>query len=105
MPRKTSTSDPKLSLSPNNVSHDHNGHSDTTGLDAATNQFSDLTIAHRGGKELSKNGLTSSSSSDEDDEDGDVLEKAGVEGIDLENTHVGKDGKAPIELLSQVRMD
>ena len=101
MPRKTSKSDPKLSLSPNNVSHDCNGHSDSTGLDAATNQLSDLTIAH-GGR---KNDSTSSSSSESDEEeDGDVLEKAGVEGIDLENMHVGEDGKAPIELLSQVRL-
>ena len=84
------------------MSHDLDD-SNGTGLDAATNQLSELAIAKESGKDVIKNESTSSGSSDSDeDDDGDVLERAGVEGIDLENMLIGEDGKAPIELVSQV---
>lgn len=64
-----------------------------------TNQVSELAVADGCGISESN----SSSEVDSDDE-GAVLERAKVEGVDLQLLKVGPDGKAPLELVSQVRM-
>lgn len=75
--------------------NDKRNHSNSADLDPLTNKLSELTVA----KEPSE----SDSSSSEDSDDGEsVLEKAGVEGVDLDNVQAGPDGKAPIQLVSQV---
>ena len=97
VPRKTNAS--------NSLSHDatHNNGQCTTSanLDTVTNQLSEMAIVGGRGSE----GVESDSSSESGDsecDDGVVLERAKVEGLDLQRLEVGPDGKAPLELLSQV---
>ena len=72
-------------------------------LDPVTNQLSDLAVTPSAiGKEHSGDAGSLSSTSSESSEEGDVLERAGVVGVDLSDLETGPDGKAPIELMSQV---
>ena len=69
-----------------------------------TNQLSELTVTSPDavGKEQNSADGSLSNTSSESGEDGDVLERAGVVGVDLSSVELGPDGKAPIELVSQV---
>lgn len=71
-------------------------HSNSANLEPLTNQLSELSVA----KAVVRQPSESDSSSLEDGKD--VLERAGVEDVDLNNMQAGSDGKAPIQLISQV---
>ena len=73
------------------------------GLDAMTNQLSELSVADGRGSTGAAEESDSSSSESSSDSESAVLERAKVEGIDLERLEAGPDGKAPLELVSQVR--
>ena len=75
-----------------------------TGLDAVANQLSELAVngGHGIGGAVMESDSSSESSDSECDESA-VLERAKVEGLDLERLEVGPDGKAPLELVSQVQ--
>ena len=97
-PRKTNT--PKI------LSHStHNREQCTsTNLGTVTNQLSELAVGEgRGSAAAVVVGSDSSSESEDSECDDDVvLQRAKVEGLDLELLEVGPDGKAPLELVSQV---
>ena len=87
----------------------HQPHSDEqntgTNLDAVTNQLSELAVG--GGRGIEGTVIESDSSSESSESECDervVLERAKVEGLDLERLEVGPDGKAPLELVSQVNL-
>lgn len=105
VPRRTTTTT-SLSDTPPLVCNHGNGHNTDIGLgDELTNQLSELAVATVIDEQPGEVGSSSSVSSDSSDEEGEgegVLERAGVEGIDLDNVQAGPDGKAPIELVSQV---
>ena len=95
-PRKTNT--------PRSPSHNqpHTTEQCTSaGLDAVTNHLSELTVA--GGRGSTDAAEESDSSSESSDSESAVLEKVKAEGLDLERLEVGPDGKAPLELVSQVQ--
>lgn len=66
-----------------------------------TNHLSELSVAGGRGSTGAVEESDSSSESSSDSESA-VLERAKVEGLDLELLEVGPDGKAPLELISQV---
>ena len=85
------------------MGNSHSNSSDTD-LYRVTNQLSELTVTSPdavGKEQIGADGSLSNTSS-ESGEDGDVLERAGVVGVDLNSVELGPDGKAPIELVSQV---
>ena len=96
VPRKTNTQPQHNHSPPQTKSHLDSEHSNSTDLDPLTNQLSGLSVA----KAVARKPSESDSSSSEDGED--VLESAGVEGVDLDNVQAEPDGKAPIQLVSQV---
>lgn len=65
-----------------------------------TNHLSELAVA--GGRGSTGAAEESDSSSESSDSESAVLDRAKVEGLDLERLEVGPDGKAPLELVSQV---
>lgn len=67
-----------------------------------TNQLSKLAVVETTSREAHESESSSSSESSDDGEVKDVLARAGVEGLDLETIKIGPDGKAPLELMSQV---
>ena len=78
-------------------------HTTGVGLDAVTNQLSELSVTDGRGSTGAAEESESSSSESSSDSESAVLERAKVEGIDLERLEAGPDGKAPIELVSQVK--
>ena len=73
------------------------------GLDVVTNQLSELSVTDGRGSTGAAEESDSSSSESSSDSESAVLERAKVEGVDLERLEAGPDGKAPLELVSQVK--
>ncbi len=67
-----------------------------------TNHLSELSVTGGRGSAGAAEECDSSSESSSDSESA-VLERAKVEGLDLQRLEAGPDGKAPLELVSQVR--